>query len=326
MSDNGNIFDVDNLNADTHTTTAKKKKTAVVASAVVLLLLAGGGGGYIALNSNVAKGWVSSKEIADTRTPEEIAIEEKVASELENIDSNAQKPDAYFLEHPSPIKKEKWQLESSAFTEEERKETLKSIPEDSPLFSSGIPLPSEASGFTNDPEKQFTENGELNVTYSYWTKESFERDLFDHIETLINPIYGGWGDLQIPGFEEGEITQISKNAMFSQKFIEAHQGQKASSWLPIYADWNQDNYGLGDKLPALSYRWIGEVDSSELHFDYDHENSHYVVDGKVNIKFTTWTADKNKLEKNGVISFKAVPGEAELGNRIVFDEISLAIG
>lgn len=110
---------------------------------------------------------------------------------------------------------------------------------------------------TDDESKAYNSDKTMNPNYSYLTAENVSIQVRDDIERIINPIYGGWSSLQSPSTLKDNATPI---AGFSDMFtssdgkasaVSSATISNASGILPLFADWNGDNFG--GKYPSRSY-------------------------------------------------------------------------
>lgn len=197
----------------------------------------------------------------------------------------------------------------------------------SELNSSGNVLPSEASGFTSDSSKEILEDGSLNVRYSYWTAEVFQSETGGYLERLLNPTFGGWEMYQHNGVGSSgffDTTLISD--MFTDKWLTENADKPTSEYVPVFADWGHNNYGLSDTLLTSGTRWIGTVTSSNTIFTYDSDKSQYSVDLTAKVKFVAWTKDQSKLEKNGTLTLHLVANADHLNasdHKVLIDSANL---
>ena len=110
---------------------------------------------------------------------------------------------------------------------------------------------------TDDESKAYNSDKTMNPNYSYLTAENVSIQVRDDIERIINPIYGGWSSLQSPSTLKDNATPI---AGFSDMFtssdgkasaVSSATISNASGILPLFADWNGDNFG--GRYPSRSY-------------------------------------------------------------------------
>lgn len=197
----------------------------------------------------------------------------------------------------------------------------------SDLDSSAGILPSEAAGFTSDESQIFLEDGSLNPMYSFWTKEVFVGQTGIILEKFLNPTYGLWESYQGKGMDPNSIDPKELfQGVFTKRLLE--EGGAVSGWLPIYADWNGNNYGRND-LPDSGPRWFGEIVSSITEFTWDEEIDQYSAQFTGEVRFVSYTSDGKKISQDGTLSLKFVAnpsGERGDGGKVLVDQANLTIG
>lgn len=197
----------------------------------------------------------------------------------------------------------------------------------SDLDSSAGILPSEAAGFTADESRIFLEDGSINPGYSFWTKEAFVGETGVILEKFLNPTYGLWESYQGKGNDPHSIDPKELfQGVFTKRLLE--EGGAVSGWLPIYADWNGNNYGRND-LPTSGPRWFGEIVSSITEFTWDEEAEQYSAQFTGEVRFVSYTSDGKKISQDGTLSLKFVAnpsGELGDGGKVLVDQANLTIG
>lgn len=164
-------------------------------------------------------------------------------------------------------------------------------------------LPSERNGYTADDSKVENEDGSLNMLYSYWTQEVFYDEVTDMLERILNPVYGSWETYQYSESMDGAYPVLSNifSSLIDPDALAAGSGMDA---IPVFADWNGDDYGLGDQL--LSYdegnRWVGQVNEINGTFEFNENTGQYDVILVANVTYSAWTKDKGTLTKDGVLT------------------------
>lgn len=236
-----------------------------------------------------------------------------------------------FAKDPSkmyPIQIEDWQtkLYKEQDADSLRKGILTGL-SGSEVNSSSNVLPSEASGFTADSSKETLEDGSLNVRYSYWTAEVFQSEVGGYLERLLNPTFGGWEMYQHNGAgSSGYFDTALISDMFTDRWVSENANKPTSEYVPVFADWDANNYGLSDTLLKMGPRWIGTITSSDTAFTYDSTKLQYSVDLKAQVKFVAWTKDQTKLEKNGTLTLHLVANADKLNasdHKVLIDSASL---
>ncbi len=174
------------------------------------------------------------------------------------------------------------------------------------LESQAAVLPSEAAGFTSDTSKQ-TIGTQLNPQFSYWTQESFTSDTSVIMERFLNPMFGGWQQYQYSASNAANTFDVGPfKDMFTPAWFAQANGKKLSTLLPVYADWNSNDYGMSDQLLTSGPRWFGTVDSVATQFTYDSAALQYTVKLTANVTFTAWTKDQSTVTKQGVLTLNLV--------------------
>lgn len=312
---------------------------AVLAIAFSLLVLKPFGG-----EQNVGNNGTDTETIEPTEAPEP----EPTPEVTHTFEPNEDIDDDFYLEERNrfPVDTEEWQEEpfvveneAKPVENEDGEEVMRvdysnidqpsvlQTWEGTSLMNSAGTLPSEAAGFTSDVTKVELEDGSLNPDFSYWTTEVFTLQTGMHIERLINPTVGNWSYYQYS--QAGGTFQINAIAdMFSDDWFERNAGKKLSEYVPVYADWNANDYGMADKLLASGPRWYGKVTDSTSEFVYDMETLQYTVNFTADVSFTSWAKDQTKLEKTGTLTLKLISnanGANSSGYRVVIDDASLKV-
>lgn len=142
--------------------------------------------------------------------------------------------------------------------------------------------------FTDDPTKAYNDDGTLNTHYSYLSAEYVDETIRDDIERLVNPVYGEWTGTQ--NFTYCYDSVIDKNDecmewqnladMFSDSYISKLKNAElssnnVSSLLPLYADWNKDDFG-GEWHKFLYKPIIGSVSIYDCEYAIQSVNSDYI--------------------------------------------------
>lgn len=232
-----------------------------------------------------------------------------------------------------PIKLEDWEKESFETQDgsEISQSVLKSELETSLFKNAGI-LPSEESGFTADPDKAELEDGSLNPLYSYWTAEVFTSEVGEYMKRLLNPTFGGWELYQYSSYPASQFFAIdSIQDMFTSEWRSSNADKPYAEYVPVYADWAGNDYGMGDVLLSSGSRWYGTVTSSSTNFVYDDELLQYKATLTAQVKFTAWNKDQSKLEKTGTLTLNLVPNvdidgaSNESGRRVLIESGSLKV-
>lgn len=244
----------------------------------------------------------------------------------------ADEVDDFYLDEGKyfPTEVEEWAQTSYSVEQEETiSDSVLEMAKNEEWGQASMLLPSEEVGYTSDENEKIIDGGNFNPLYSYWTMEVFQKESTIAIERLLNPTFGGWGVYQYPAYKANtEYDQRILDDLFTDRWLTANEGKPYSEYMPIYADWNSDNYGGQDNLLEAGPRWHGDVVSSSTDFTYDDETSQYVVNLTADVKFTAWGQDQSILEKNGVLTIKFVAnanGEGASSHKVLIDEASLKV-
>lgn len=297
-----------------------KKLYAIIAGIIALLALIGGALWLFVFSGNDEEVAPVEEETSQVAQPEEDEPRSNEVVGTENKEFWLEEGEAH------PVDTEEWQRVSrnEVLTSEyeeidgEVSDYISSYYMMMPGLSSiGQALPSKSSGYTDDISQATTEDGLPNLQYAYWTEETFNYFVGDYIERLINPIYGNWSMYQEsgmraflnePNYLKGEFKDV-----YQTEYYNSVVNKPAVEWLPVFADWNGDDYGLADQLlPEANARWMGEANYVNVKFNYNEETSEYEsANVTVDVTYSAWTQDQDVLEKNGVITFDVVKGVGE---------------
>lgn len=198
------------------------------------------------------------------------------------------------------------------------------------LISASQTLPSEKAGYTADDSKIFNPDGTFNTDYSYWTAESFQAATGNYIARLTSPEYGGWSSFQFSDtYAANNFDPAIFTDMFTRQFVEENQDKPFKEWVPIYADWDSNDYGLADQLMFDGPRWFGNVTGTVADFKFNDDLAFYTVDMEVKIKYIAWSKDQTKLERTGTLNLELVPNSGEYakynGFKVLINKASLKV-
>lgn len=226
-----------------------------------------------------------------------------------------------------PIEIEDWQREPGVVADASVQKKLVAKYSGSEVASASGVLPSAEAGYTSDPKKKLLADGTLNPVYTSVTQEDFSNSAFQYIERAINPMFGDWMDYsEDTDYVSQNFESYRYEDMFTPAYLKKNQGKNPSTWVPIFADWKENNYGMGDKLITGGPRWIGEMKSSKTTFSYNKADGSYTANVTANIKFSAWQKDQSVASKNGVLKLKLVPNPdetADANHKFLIDDASL---
>lgn len=181
--------------------------------------------------------------------------------------------------------------------------------------------------YTTEMESElagYHSRGEMDDMQVPYTREDYIRASGEYIERLINPTFGGWSDMQYSNADINNNFPTGKLLdMFSTRYAEANKGAPLKTWMPVYADWEGNDYGM-DNLSNVS-RWHGEVDNIKTQVNnYGSVNENIKV--AVDVTFYAWDNDGQKIKQQGQLFLTLIPGKESKGERvIVIDQADLRI-
>lgn len=231
-----------------------------------------------------------------------------------------------------PIETEDWQVVGRSFIEDEEAlaEGLHNYADAIELSTDANVLPQEIAGFTSNEDEQTLDDGTLNPMYSYWTAEGFKVEVADILERLLNPTYGEWGLYQFGEYKPS--TQFDMEIIediFTTTWLTENSSKDYGEYVPVYADWNENSYGLEDKLLVSGSRWIGNITNLTTDFEYDMETQQYVVDLTADVTFSAWTHEEEVLERNGQLTLELVSNANEANSssnyKVLVNNASLTV-
>lgn len=187
-------------------------------------------------------------------------------------------------------------------------------------------LPNQEAGYTSDPAKKKLDNGTPNPVYVSATDQDYQNSAIASIERLINPAFGAWVGQTYPYADSVQVDLFSD--MFTPRYMSKANTEDTKSWLPIYGDWNNDNYGKMNLLDSPAPRWMGQVKSSKSTFVFDKNSGSYVANVTVNVTYSAWDKSEKTIKKNGVLNLKFVVNpdpNADTLHKFLIDSASLKV-
>lgn len=239
----------------------------------------------------------------------------------------------FWMDNPYPIKKPEWLSKSLYALEMEmnheefaqfKSEVAKTFLTIDGYASDLNALPSRETGFVDDMDKALDENGNLNPMFSYWTAEGFNETVGFALEQFVNPEFGRWADYQNANNDNNNVNNNDNfiytfKGLFDPKYIEEMKDTKPSEWIPVYADWNNNNYGMADQLIEDGTRWMGTVDTTDVELSYNEATQRHTAKVTAKVTYSAWSNNQQKLTKNGTITFNVVSGDDPTHRYLVRD-------
>ena len=301
----------------------KGKKSLMLAGAGgVVLLLIGGGFALSGMEKNNNSGNASNKEeiidsqIISDETSSDNTEEEKDNAKVNNKkEQNVDKINEDSIRELSSYTQEEW--ENKYFMEtnpDELSDGIKMKYQHTSLLSSFNLLPSELNGYSNHlpPEDDY---------YAYLTKDEALKISGEYIERLLNPQVGGWSDLQYPSGKAKE--NFNKNLfkdMFTPEYWSKYSTTSPQNYFPIYADWNEDNYGMNNLSDAT--RWTGRVvNMQSTQPDFPEQTITVVAD----VEFAALNNNGTVITKTGRLALELVQPNQEGLRPLLINEAKLTI-
>ena len=234
--------------------------------------------------------------------------------------------ESFAVDQYIPFKTQPWQNETyDKDTKGLRDSILKHTDGTELDLGSGI-LPSEDSGFTSDFSKRRTKAGGTNPLYAYWTHEVFEAEVGLITERLLNPVFGDWEIYQWSGLKADTDFPVSIfSDIFRDEMLERNSGKPKSSWVPVFADWNSNDYD-DPSLLEFESRWFGKVKSTEVYYDKDEETGKTTAKSTSKVEFTAWHQDQTKVKRTGTLTLDLISNpEKSDTNRVQINDASLVM-
>ena len=320
--------DRDELVASEERKRKQKKSLAFGIPTLAALVIAATIGGSVVFNdSNSSDGTNSSDNGGRTS-----AITNEASK---NEDGSVDTSDDFWKEkgEETPVKTKEWtksEYSEEAFTKDKGIILTTAMDSSTPGGTDATLLPSESAGFTSDVSKEYLNDGTINPDFSYWTAEVYQAEVTSHVERLLNPTYGGWSKFQYPAYPGNSSFELNTvSDMFTTRYLNENSENPFSDYIPVYADWNGDNYGGENQLLESGPRWYGTLDTVSSDFTYDDATQQYTVKYAADVTFTAWTTDESKLEKKGKLELTFVAnvnGANASSNRVLIDNAKLTVG
>lgn len=199
---------------------------------------------------------------------------------------------------------------------------------------------------TNDVEKRFLEDGTENPGYYYTLREDYMSTFALVTQRLLNPVFGNWTMYQyssenMPAKENiltGEFDDMFDDEWWGS-FVDKATQENDYSEVPIYADWNNDDYGgikFSESKDSDYGRYFGEIDESPERLmeveqvesvDEKSESVKVSYNVKLPIKYTALTKGDTKDEVKGWLEFTLSSNDnaEEVDYRVKASNVKLVI-
>lgn len=182
--------------------------------------------------------------------------------------------------------------------------------------------PSRGMGYTNNPELEQLEDGSLNPWYSYVVAEDVQWFFGHNLQRLLNPVYGGWFYWHEAPEEIG-LTNFRE--LFTADWWDENIENGDVSNLPIYADWDNNNYGLDNEVGT--YGWFGEVTDAEVEIT-EGEDGLSVIDATLYIEYSALSGG-DTISRDAQLDIQVIPNTEDtedINNRMLISSAQLSVG
>lgn len=187
------------------------------------------------------------------------------------------------------------------------------------------------SYMTNDPSKQFHENGMPNSLFSYVTQEDIAYTFGLYFNRLMLPQFGAWGGFQ-SSMNQAKSTPLMLNELEDMFTLDYRVSLRANtedySAVPILADWDEDDMSWLEPIYSTDSVGVvfGEIDNTrELKFN--EIDSIYEFD--VPVTYSSYTHKQNApMTFKGNLKLTMVPNDEDTENvayRLLISSAELTI-
>ena len=247
-----------------------------------------------------------------------------------NDDSNSSSDNA-------PLKLASWQTKSvnSQMNNGQMSNELNSaiqnwIKKDSSLTNTTrASFSSEKNGFTSDKSKAENSDGTINPKYSYLTTEKVNEQYALTINMLLNPEFGSWNQAQYSD-NGGKSSKTLGNLqpLFTDSWWKSNVSKNDYSKLPVYADWNANDYHGRKFADKSNGRWFVSLTSESISPITKNDGSFKELDITDKVTFYANGKDGKVMTKKGTLKLTMVENMAEddsNSNRLLINQASLTI-
>lgn len=185
-------------------------------------------------------------------------------------------------------------------------------------------------GMTDDTDAFLNKDGSQNGNFSFLTGDNVKISYTDITNRLINPVYGNWYKAQFPKNDPKSMKSLNElKPLFTDSWWKKNISSSDYSALPIYADWDANNYDGQSFKPSIG-RWYGQITKHVIMSNTDKKTGQFkglnVID---TIKYSAFDKDGDVINKTGVLKMTLVANHdtaaANTGNRLVIDSAKLTV-
>lgn len=205
-----------------------------------------------------------------------------------------------------PVELEKWQTQPYSEANKAVYTKMREKYAHTELATSASLLPSAKAGWVSDPKSEFLKDGTPNPRFTPVTDEVYLNSVESYIERLINPVFGEWKQYQYSDGEASKYFDESRfSDMFAREYLKKNFKNSAEQYIPVYADWKQNDYGIPELLDE-GPRWIGTADSVKTEMRLDKKTGSYKSKVIVDVSYVAWAEDQSTLTRKGVLTLDIV--------------------
>lgn len=230
----------------------------------------------------------------------------------------------------APIKLQNWQQSPGTWQVRGNKTLLHTANSTAPVYNAITPTFNSGSNTTDDVTQSVGKDGMQNKNFSYLTGDNVKIAYTDITNRLINPVYGDWYKAQFAKNNPKSMKSLNElKTLFSDSWWKSNISSHDYSALPLFADWDADNYGGQSFKPSVA-RWYGQITKHVIMPSTDAKTAEFkginVVD---TIKYSAYDKDGDVINKTGTLKMTLIPNhnlnEGMNGNRLVIDSAKLTI-
>lgn len=191
--------------------------------------------------------------------------------------------------------------------------------------------------YTNDPTKEYNEDGSENKMFSYAVKEDYVKSFVVNVERILNPVFGEWVFSQRAGRDlKSEQTYEELEDMFTPEWWSANikEGQDYSK-LPLVVDWNGDDWGglkFAERVDGRYGTFYGEIVATEENpvtgsiKGYDERGAR-IVELKIPVQYKAFGEDDYLIKKGTLtVEMRSNILDIDSRSRVILSNASLNMG
>lgn len=233
--------------------------------------------------------------------------------------------DGSYLSQQAPVKLKDWQ--KVPYNEQQTKsgkptkqlqnamnQWINKNPQASNTLNSGFV--SESNGFTDNTKNHVLKNGKDNPNYSFLTQENVKYVYASYINRLINPQFGNWSLAQFAENDPKSLLSFNEMSdMFTPNwwFHNIKDGKDYSN-IPVFADWNKDNYGHLKFVHNAQARWYGTLTYQKISPASNKNGSFKNIVIKNGVKYKAFLANGSTVTRKGTLNLTLVENNTNLTN------------